>query len=330
MSRIFTEVARQAIGLAGTHGASATQMIIHTWLPGLKTVKLGDPDVIIDVKPLSSIQALFIPPPKRIQITPSGYAEQLERYGHASVSIITPFDDTLSPELRDIIQSSANLSKKQFSTLRSLNAHISWFPQVFDNTSRLKETGNKLSFEEQNKLLEPYRKATSYDSVEIKKMEGRVYTLLGRQFVARGQTFERDILMYGNHANYRQFITPVVYENQMLQAVLHMMQSRIVGESLVLDTPSQEATYFGLDILREYMIMSGVSEQIGPIIPEHICTTAVMRVIRENIGQSDYIDLCRKVTTDNRNLPPNIICVEVINEMLGRLRHTPENNKYSP
>ena len=62
MSRIFTEVARQAIGLAGTHGASATQMIIHTWLPGLKTVKLGDPDVIIDVKPLSSIKALFIPP----------------------------------------------------------------------------------------------------------------------------------------------------------------------------------------------------------------------------------------------------------------------------
>jgi hypothetical protein len=321
MSRLFLQKAAQRAASTLARSNPHNSFLIKIWTPAWQ-IREQRTNKKTGAIPIPSNEAAGQYAGKKPKLK-TGLRDTLEPFGHAAAEFsfnIKPGqsgDETLTAKTCDMIQRALGLSNAAFQAFDYVQGFMSLFPRMDPRAKGLETTGAVLTPEQQEALLDGYANP-SYDEQQRHIMEKRVKNLLMRECIARIQTPEQDLATYGTFDNFQQFNMPIIHEQALMAALLHMLEPRTEGSAIILDTPHPDITYYGVDILSELAVLSGFREPPERIKPESICFTAILKLIRENIGRENYIRLYREAQADNPEIPPGLICAELLNDLLTK------------
>lgn len=205
------------------------------------------------------------------------------------------------------VQKSANMTDENFSKLESFYAYVSWFPKsnftMEGSQEGLARTGRVMSKEE--------RQGFCVGSVDerLRPIKERMILFLSEEYEAENGSFEDDKLQYGDPAPSRVLSLTDVNFEKIVDDCFKMMDLTVLEQrKLVLTSLLPDATYYGVDMLRDHR------KKIDPTIdisPQHVCTTAVMRLIRSGLGYEQYCKIRERVIAENLEVTHGIPIVEL-------------------
>ena len=143
------------------------------------------------------------------------------------------------------------------------------------------------------------------------------------EYQAENSTVDTDQYMYGNLDPERVISFEHVNFSAVIRECYHMMEAGVSNNTLVMSKTRQDATYFGIDMLRRHRTLLGHDVDREPIAAEHVCTTAVMRLLEAGVGSKAYRNIVEKVIKEKPELSHGLPIVDlthyVAKEMASRI-----------
>lgn len=257
---------------------------------------------------------------------------EVDIYGHAAAELRVNFKH---PKISsDVVQSiiySSGLSKENFNKLDTLYTYISWFPKSkgrgFANTGRMIDHEDRLAF------------LNNVKDEDLKLVKERALRFLGKEYEAVNSNFDDDKYQYGQPSLDRIFSFTDLNFVAIIPACFRMMKHEITPDNvLLMHETLPEATYYGLDMLKKHREFLGGEKSSEPIAPEHVCTTAVLRLLELGVGSKQYYEIVEKILKENPELAHGFPIVDLTHCIVKEVSHLSKHSnivgngtpKYNP
>ena len=91
-----------------------------------------------------------------------------------------------------------------------------------------------------------------------------------------------------------------------------MMSHKILPQNIItMDDVLPDATYYGLDLLLQHTPLLH-TRPYSELSPVHVCTTAVLRLLKAGIGIDKYNEILNKVVSSDPELSHGFPIVDII------------------
>lgn len=287
-------------------------LTIVTWPPSIR--KLDNQGEVVERIPLLSVQEKLSAISSRTEETTN---VEVEVYGHAAAELfINLKSKQVSPILLKTIQQEAKLTDVVFNKIESLCAYVSWFPESRYNESGEREfatTGRRLTYSDIRRMSLPPK---PLDMMPIK--EGAA-DFLTQEFEAKTGSLRSDTRNYGPPNENRIISLTELDYVKIIRALFDMMAYTLTSENvLVMNKVLSHAKFFGSDILREHRSRTHIYANLF-IPPEHVCTTAVLKLLKSGIGLNKYNEVYDKVMADDSRLSHGYPLVDLTHALAQEL-----------
>ena len=169
-------------------------------------------------------------------------------------------------------------------------------------------TGEKFDFGNYaEKMLGKDRAAMAFPE-KLARINRSLSKFFGAEIKAINSERDYDIIKYGSPSPER--IIPLLgdfdYTGIFLTLANMMLPKKSHnGKILLLNDTASNATYFGADVLRRYLMYFGdpgdknFSNIMDSINPSHVCTTSVLQLIESAVGEDKCRDIAKAVIREN-------------------------------
>ena len=272
---------------------------VITWPPGVKTKDKNGKVTHHQPLPSQSAKDLF-------QSGLTNDNQRIEIMGHAAAKFhINLQDDNLNSQFKSHILQMLHNKSIATDKLEKISSYISWYPERDITTGKMIEFNGKLT----GLLGDLEEKLGSSKNNE--KATRLICEFLSAEMRAINSNWEYDVEMYGNPSDDRIItLTGDMDYQAVFLKILDMMQPSISkdNKTLLLTQPVYNATYFGMDILRLFIHFFNSPKDFDKekiiefMHPNHVCTTAVLRLMIAAIGDEVCQKIGKKVVIQNPKL----------------------------
>lgn len=277
----------------------AATLQIGTWAP---SIKMKDSQgAVVSTTPMTSIEA------KTLAITFNrSRGRSIDIYGHAAAQLIINLKHpNISTELFDNIKKLTHQDGIDITNLESIYGYISWFPKS-SSRGQLIPTG---------RVVDPIERQQFINKVsdqKLREIKESALNFLGSEYAAQNSSIDNDEYMYGKLDPQRVITFENLNFNAIMTEYFNMMKSRASSDKkLVFEETRDEATYFGIDMLRRHRLLLGNEKEREPIAAEHVCTTAAMRLLEAGVGSNIYKEIVEKVIQERPDLSHGLPIVDL-------------------
>jgi len=151
-------------------------------------------------------------------------------------------------------------------------------------------------------------------------IKGRMLDFLQEEYSAVNSSKQDDIKMYGAIDSNRLFTfhKNVDFESLIKTIFLMMHPTISINGVVTMDGVQPNATYYGLDMLREYRMLTGKNPLLDPPHAQHVCTTAVLCLLRAAVGSSKYYCISKELLRSNQELKHGIPIVDFTHALIQK------------
>lgn len=298
--------------LSSAVGLPKTSFIATTWLPSLKK---KNEDGLLMRTPMSSLEA------KRLR-TSSPEIRGLDLYGHACAELIINLEERGTPKgLVNVVRAIADQHGYNPDKLQLVRGYVSWYPT--------EDHGREQTIAELQKLVD-FDLKLEKDSGELADLKrGLMKVFLGNIYKAENGDPASDIRGYGEPDPSRVFEFDKIDFLSIFVACAQMMECDFKDGELLMSRIRPEGMYSGLDMFetcKKSMGYESSKEDFMPK-PEHVCTTAVLRLLEAGVGKKNYIDSMRDVILESPDLSHGFPISEFTHAICQKL-HSAMNKQY--
>lgn len=260
-----------------------TSFVVTTWLPSLKEKRENG---AIVRTPMTSLEA------KKLHLdNPNA---RVDLYGHACAKVTIDLKDKrISQELINAIKVIADQRGHDARKINLVQSYISWYPT--------KIIGREKTVSEVEKLM-------SHDS-RLAKEEGELFDFkrnilrlfLGNIYQAENGDPASDKRGYGIPDLSRVIEFKEIDFFSIFIACADMMECDLENDILMMNRIRPEGMYSGLDMFDTCKKLIGFHDDKEKLVPkpEHVCTTAVLRLLEAGVGKKVFLQAIREVTAEN-------------------------------
>ncbi|MBX9587604.1 MAG: hypothetical protein K2X50_10150 [Gammaproteobacteria bacterium] len=237
---------------------------------------------------------------------------RIDPYGHSAAELrVNLQHPELNDQLRIRIQDQAKLSKKEMSCISSLYAYVSWYPDRNSSTGRL------LNLRERLLLIK------SPEHLNTDALKKDLLDILTSEYKATCNPYNADEKQYGEPLPERILTFTSLDFISITDTLFKMMKYQVSNARLVMNQASDLGTYYGIDMLVRNILHSlAQHEKID--LPVHVCTTAVLRLLKDGVGNDLYTRAVDEVINSNPKLSHGIPLVDTVHYLAKEIHNLSE------
>ncbi len=260
-----------------------TSFAVTTWLPSLK--EKNENGALVRT-PMTSIEA------KRLKV--NNPKARVDLYGHACAKVIIDLKDpTISQELINAIKMIADQRGHDARKINLVQSYISWYPtDIIGRDKTVAEVG---------KLMDHDAKLEKEDG-ELSDLKRNILKLfLGNIYKAENGDPDSDKHGYGISDPSRVIEFKEIDFFSIFITCADMMECDLENDVLVMNRIRPEGMYSGLDMFETCKKLIGFKDDKESLIPksEHVCTTAVLRLLEAGVGKKVFFQAMKDVIAEN-------------------------------
>ena len=260
-----------------------TSFAVTTWLPSLK--EKNENGALVRT-PMTSIEA------KRLQVNNPN--ARVDLYGHACANVIIDLKDPrISQELINAIKVIADQRGHDARKINLVQSYISWYPTEI--------IGREKTVSEVEKLMDHDSKLAKEDGELFDLKRNILKLFLGNIYKAENGDPASDKRGYGIPDPSRVIEFKEIDFFSIFIACADMMECDLENDILMMNRIRPEGMYSGLDMFDTCKKLIGSHDNKEELIPkpEHVCTTAALRLLEAGVGKKVFLQAMKEVVAEN-------------------------------